>query len=109
VRLGGADKRIVEHSPVGEKFLSETVVVRACHDSSFGRVRTAQQTWSGLLCNKTVPSSFSETPRAPGRAEPATVTNFGDLPTELRPVSLWLRRLRFLGAVTRLGTAPGRR
>jgi hypothetical protein len=29
VRLGGADEHVVEHSPVGEQFLNETIVVRA--------------------------------------------------------------------------------
>ena len=29
VRLGGADEHVVEHSPVGEQFRSETIVVQA--------------------------------------------------------------------------------
>jgi hypothetical protein len=37
-----ADEHVVEDSPVGEQFLSETVVVRAGHGSSFGMVRTAR-------------------------------------------------------------------
>jgi hypothetical protein len=29
VHLGGGDEHVVEHSPAGEQFLSETIVVRA--------------------------------------------------------------------------------
>ena len=52
VRLDDADEHIVEHPAVGKQFLSETVVVRTSHGSSFGRHGQHGRHGTGLLCDR---------------------------------------------------------
>jgi hypothetical protein len=62
---------IVEHPTVGKQFLSETVVVRTGHGSSFGGVRTARQAWNADCCAiGHCPVLSGETPHAHGGVRP---------------------------------------